>query len=65
MHNNLFYSREMYRNFCCLVPEAQNLIIKYCNLDMRVRGEDELFVRCIATVGAALRDRRFFRPFVT
>lgn len=58
MHNDLFYySREMYRNFCCLVPEVQNLILKYCDLDLRVRREDDLFVRCIAAVAAALRDR--------
>lgn len=47
----------MYRNFCCLVPEVQNLILKYCDLDLRVRREDDLFVRCIAAVEAALRDR--------
>ena len=58
MYNDLFYySREMYRNFCCLVPEVQNLILKYCDLDLRVRREDDLFVRCIAAVEAALRDR--------
>lgn len=58
MHNDLFYySREMYRNFCCLVPEVQNLILKYCDLDLRVRREDDLFVRCIAAVEAVLRDR--------
>lgn len=58
MHNDLFYySREMYRNFCCLVPEVQNLILKYCDLDLRVRREYDLFVRCIAAVEAALRDR--------
>lgn len=58
MHNDLFYySREMYQNFCCLVPEVQNLILKYCDLDLRVRREDDLFVRCIAAVEAALRDR--------
>lgn len=58
MHNDLFYySREMYRNFCCLVPEVQNLILKYCDLDLRVRREDDLFVRCIAAAEAALRDR--------
>lgn len=58
MHNDLFYySREMYRNFCCLVPEVQNLILKYCDLDLRVRKENDLFARCIAAVEAALRDR--------
>lgn len=58
MHNDLFhYSRKMYWEFCCLVPEVQNLILEFCNLDMRVRGEDDLFVRCITAVEAALRDR--------
>lgn len=58
MHNDLFhYSRKMYWEFCCLVPEVQNLILEFCNLDLRVRGEDVLFVRCITAVEAALRDR--------
>lgn len=58
MHNDLFhYSRKIYWEFCCLVPEVQNLILEFCNLDLRVRGEDDLFVRCITAVEAALRDR--------
>lgn len=58
MHNDLFhYSRKMYWGFCCLVPEVKNLILEFCNLDLRVRGEDDLFVRCITAVEAALRDR--------
>lgn len=58
MHNDLFhYSCKMYWEFCCLVPEVQNLILKYCSLDLRVRGEEDLFVRCIAAVEAVLRDR--------
>lgn len=58
MHNDLFhYSRKMYWEFCCLVPEVQNLILKFCDLDLRVKGEDDLFIRCIAAVEAALRDR--------
>lgn len=58
MHNDLFhYSRKMYWEFCCLVPEVQNLILEFCNLDLRVRGEDDLFVRCITAVEVALRDR--------
>ena len=58
MHNDLLhYSRKMYWEFCCLVPEVQNLILKYCSLDLRVRGEEDLFVRCIAAVEAVLRDR--------
>lgn len=58
MYNDLFhYSRKMYWEFCCLVPEVQNLILKYCDLDLQVRKENDLFVRCIAAVEAALRDR--------
>lgn len=58
MHNDLFYySREMYRSFCCLTPEVQNLILEYCNLDLRVRIENDLFNRCIAAIENALRDR--------
>ena len=58
MHNDLFYySREMYRSFCCLTPEVQNLILDYCNLDLRVRKENDLFNRCIAAIENALRDR--------
>ena len=58
MHNDLFhYSRKMYWEFCCLVPEVQNLILEYCNLDLRMRKEDGLFDRCIAAVEAVRRDR--------
>lgn len=58
MHNDLFhYSRKMYWEFCCLVPEVQNLVLKYCNLDLRIREDDDLLVRCIAAVEAVLRDR--------
>lgn len=58
MHNDLFhYSRKMYWEFCCLVPEVQNLILKYCSLDLQVKGKDDLFARCIAAVEAVLRDR--------
>lgn len=58
MHNDLFYySREMYRSFCCLTSEVQNLILEYCNLDLRVRKENDLFNRCIAAIENALRDR--------
>lgn len=58
MHNALFhYSRKMYWEFCCLVPEVQNLVLKFSDIDLRVRKENDLFVRCIAAVEAALRDR--------
>lgn len=58
MHNDLFhYSRKMYWEFCCLVPEVQNLILEYCTLGLRVRKENDLFNRCIAAVENALSDR--------
>lgn len=44
MHNELFYySREMYREFCCLRQEVQNAILEYCNLDLRVTKTDDFF----------------------
>lgn len=58
MHNDLFYySREMYRNFCCLVPEVQNLILEYVHLDLRMKHEIDLFGRCISATDSVLRSR--------
>lgn len=58
MHNYLFpYSREMYREFCCLTLEEQNRVLKYCGLDLRVTEEKGLFERCIKAVEEALRTR--------
>ena len=58
MHNDLFYySREMYRDFCCLVPEVQNLILEYAHLDLRIKRESDLFGRCIAATNSVLRAR--------
>lgn len=57
MHNDLFYySREMYREFCCLTLEVQNRILEYCRLDLRVKEEDRLFYRCISEVEKVLRE---------
>lgn len=39
------------------MPEVQNLVLKFSDIDLRVRKENDLFVRCIAAVEAALRDR--------
>lgn len=58
MHNDLFYySREMYREFCCLTLEVQIRILEYCKLDLRVREEKGLFERCIEAVEEVLRTR--------
>lgn len=57
MHNDLFYySREMYREFCCLTLEVQNRILEYCRLDLRVKEENGLFYRCISEVEKVLRE---------
>lgn len=58
MHNDLFYySREMYREFCCLTFEVQNRVLEYCGLDLRVTEEKGLFERCIKAVEEVLRTR--------
>lgn len=57
MHNDLFYySREMYREFCCLTLEVQNRILEYCRLDLRVKEDNRLFYRCISEVEKVLRE---------
>lgn len=57
MHNDLFYySREMYREFCCLTLEVQNRILEYCELDLRVKEENRLFYRCISEIEKVLRE---------
>lgn len=44
MHNGLYYySREMYREFCCMTLEAQNRVLEYCGLDLRVTEEKGAF----------------------
>lgn len=58
MHNDLYYySREMYREFCCMTLEAQNRVLEYCGLDLRVTEEKGLFGRCIKAVEEVLRTR--------
>lgn len=58
MHNDLYYySREMYREFCCMTLETQNRVLEYCGLDLRVKEEKELFRRCIKAVEEVLRTR--------
>lgn len=58
MHNDLFYySREMYREFCCLTLEVQNRVLEYCELDLRVTEKKGLFERCIKATEEVLRTR--------
>ena len=58
MHNDLHhYSREMYREFCCMTPEVQNRVLEYCGLDLRVAEEKGLFRRCIKAVEEVLHTR--------
>ena len=55
MHNDLYYySREMYREFCCMTLEAQNRVLEYCGLDLRVAEEKGLFGRCVKAVEEVL-----------
>lgn len=57
MHNELFYySREMYREFCCLRQEVQNAILEYCNLDLRVTKIDDFFGKCIDAVENVIKE---------
>ena len=56
MHNDLYYySREMYREFCCMTLEAQNRVLEYCGLDLRVTEQKGIFERCIKAVEEVLR----------
>lgn len=58
MHNELFYySREMYREFCCLRQEVQNAILEYCNLDLRVTKTDDFFGKCIDAVENVVKEK--------
>nr|WP_258323491.1 hypothetical protein [Bifidobacterium indicum] len=57
-HNDLhYYSREMYREFCCMTLEVQNRVLEYCGLDLRVVEEEGLFERCVEAVAEVLRTR--------
>ena len=58
MHDDLhYYSREMYREFCCMTLEVQNRVLEYCGLDLRVMEEKRLFERCIEAVTDVLSAR--------
>lgn len=55
MHNELyFYTRKMYRDFCCKTREVQNKILEYCELDLRVVSRENLFGKCMDKVNEIL-----------
>lgn len=54
MYNDLFYyNREMYREFCCCTKEAQNRILEYCDLDLRV-SEYNIFEKCLVAIESVI-----------
>lgn len=58
MHNDLhYYSREMYREFCCMTLEVQNRVLEYCGLDLRVVEEEGLFEQCVEAMAEVLHTR--------
>lgn len=51
MYNELFYyNREMYREFCCCTLEVQNRILEYCELDLRISDEKNIFKKCLSAL---------------
>lgn len=58
MHNDLhYYSREIYREFCCMTLEIHNRVFEYCGLGLRIVEEEGLFERCVEAVAEVLRTR--------
>lgn len=50
MHNDLYYySREMYREFCCKTVEVQNRILKYLELDLQVCNMDDFYKKSLCS----------------
>lgn len=58
MYNDLFYyTRDIYREFCCFTRETQNKILEYCEVDLKVQDEPEFYTRCIDVVKEVVRDK--------
>ena len=39
LHDKFYhYSREMYREFCCMTIEVQNKVLEFCKLDLSIQG---------------------------
>lgn len=57
MYNDLYYySREMYREYCCYTKEVQNKILEYCNLDLRITKRG-IFPECIEALEEVIKER--------
>lgn len=57
MYNPLFYySRQMYRDFCCLTQETQNTILKYLQLDLKVHEDDLFYDHCLSVLTTIVKD---------
>lgn len=50
-----FYHRKMYTDFCCLTQEVQNLILEYCELDLRVETDFNLYSVCLDKLSDTLK----------
>lgn len=56
MYNELFYyTREMYREFCCCTLEVQNRILEYCELDLRITEDKNIYEKCLSALISAYR----------
>lgn len=56
MHDELLHcSRDIYREFCCLTAEVQDLVLRYCGLDLRMEKVDGLFDRCVGRLDGVVR----------
>ena len=56
MYNDLFYyNREMYREFCCCTKEVQNIILEYCELDLRVK-EYNIYEKCLNAIESVVNE---------
>lgn len=55
MYNELyFYSREMFREFCCCTKEVQNKILEYSQVDLRV-DKSEIYDMCYDALKAVIK----------
>lgn len=52
----LYYSRQMYRDFCCLTEETQNTVLKYLQLDLVVHEDDLFYDHCLSVLRSIVRD---------
>lgn len=58
MYNRTFpYSREMYRDFCCLTKETQNVVLEKSNLKLRVKAVDDIYGNCFAKFENIYKDK--------